>query len=187
MSEKSQETSPATAACGEGNESRTVGPNSGTGDGSEEQDGDGRISARKLLANRRNGHKGGVKTPEGKRKSRRNALKHYMRADTLVKEDDGSPASEEFRKLREAFEDEHGPRTATEYIIVEQMAMGAQQVKNGFRFQRAELRDPGAFQFPLVDRVARYQAAGSRLFFKSRAELAKLLAEETEEPEQTES
>jgi hypothetical protein len=55
------------------------------------------ISERKLEANRRNGAKGGVKTEEGKRRSRRNALKHGLRATTLLIEDETTAEGQSFR------------------------------------------------------------------------------------------
>ncbi len=77
-------------------------------------------SQRKIAANQRNGARGGVKTEAGKHRSRRNALRHGMRATTLLVEDEINPA---FRTLREALEQEYEPRTTTEHMLMEKMVL----------------------------------------------------------------
>ena len=63
--------------------------------------------------------KRGPHTPEGKARSSMNALKHGLRARTvLLPEED----PEEFRALRESLHEEWRPRSTTERILVNQMA-----------------------------------------------------------------
>jgi hypothetical protein len=141
------------------------------------------ISLRKLEANRRNGAKGGVKTEEGKRRSRRSACKHGMRATTLLLDDDGSPASEKFREVRKALEDEFQPRTATEYMLVDKMVLAVLRTRSGHAHERHELSMDSAFQFPAIDRLVRYGNAADKLFFLALDQLQKLRAEEVKPAE----
>jgi hypothetical protein len=139
------------------------------------------ISERKLEANRRNGVLGGVKTEEGKRRSRRNALKHGMRATTLLVDDDGSSEGQKFRELRDALEQEFKPRTTTEYMLVDKMALALLRTRSGRAHEHRELSMDSAFQFPAIDRLVRYSNAADKLFFVALAELQKLRAEDVKE------
>jgi hypothetical protein len=145
------------------------------------------ISFRKLEANRRNGSKGGPKTDEGKRRSRRSAFKHGMRATTLLLDDDGSPESQKFREVREALEEEYKPRTTTESMLVDKMALAILRTRSGCAHERHELSMDSAFQFPAIDRLVRYANAADKLFFVALAELQKLRAEDIKEEVDTDS
>ncbi|HWE37292.1 MAG TPA: hypothetical protein VG406_12060 [Isosphaeraceae bacterium] len=77
------------------------------------------ISEAKLAANRRNSLKGGVKTREGKLKSRRNALKHGYRAEEVLPEDLQAEADERFHQLV----DEIRPEGTIETGLARRMAL----------------------------------------------------------------
>jgi hypothetical protein len=144
-------------------------------------------SLRKTEANRRNGTKGGPKTEAGKRRSRRSALKHGMRATTLLLDDDGSPESDKFREVRKALEDEFQPRTTTERMLVEKMVLAILRTRSGCAHERQELSMDSAFQFPAIDRLIRYGNAADKLFFVALAQLQKLQAEDIREEVDEES
>jgi hypothetical protein len=141
------------------------------------------ISRRKLEANRRNGTKGGVKTEEGKRKSRRNAMKHGMRASTLLLEEDGSE-SEKLRAARAELSHEFTPRTFTECTLVDQLVLALQRMRCGRNFEESELTLDSPFHHPGIDRLLRYSREANRQFFRALAELQKLRGEETNEGEE---
>jgi hypothetical protein len=77
------------------------------------------ISEAKLTANRRNALRGGVKTREGKEKSRRNALKHGYRAEQVLPEDLQAEADQRFHQLV----DEIRPEGTIETGLARRMAL----------------------------------------------------------------
>lgn len=155
--------------------------------GADEQGRTPMISLRKIEANRRNGAKGGPRTEAGKRRSRRSAFRHGMRATTLLLDDDGSPASEKFREVRKALEDEFQPRTATEYMLMDKMVLAVLRTRSGCAHERQELSMHSAFQFPAIDRLIRYGNAADKLFFVALAQLQKLREEDIKEEVDTDS
>ncbi len=78
----------------------------------------GWISSKQLEANRRNAGKAGVKTEEGKRRSRLNARKHGIFASALTERDE-----KELRPLYEEFAADLEPRNTVEEAIVEKLAL----------------------------------------------------------------
>ncbi len=140
------------------------------------------ISTKKIQANRANALKGGVKTAEGKRRSRRNALKHGMRATTLLLEDDeANPEADDLRLARAELRYEFGPRTFTEAILVDAMVLAVQQMGRGRKFEATELALEAPFNYPAIDRLLRYSRDAYRKFFKALAELRNLREEEVDE------
>lgn len=75
----------------------------------------------------------GPKTPEGKRRSRLNALKHGLRAEEIVLP---SENPEEFEALRDAFREEWGPRSVTRATLVDSLAAGAWKLQRCRRLER---------------------------------------------------
>ncbi len=160
MSDKLEANIPATDACADGHELLTE--SSTNGHSSAERAGEGRISAQKLLANQRNALKGGVKSEEGKCRSKRNSWKHGGRARTLLIENDGSEQYGQFRKVLDALQQEYKPSTIADHVRVEQVAIAILRERNVYRFELAELRDQTAFHDPAMDRLLRYHTANRR-------------------------
>ncbi len=77
-----------------------------------------RVSRRQLVANRRNATKGGPKTPEGKKKSSRNARKHGIFVEALTNDD-----REELSDLHERFAEDLQPTGSVEETLVEKLAV----------------------------------------------------------------
>jgi hypothetical protein len=137
------------------------------------------ISQRKLQANRRNALLGGVKTVAGKRNSRRNAMKHGMRATTLLLEQDGGdPESVKAQEARAGLNAEFTPRTFSESLLVEQMVLAVQRMGRGRKFEAAELAMEAPFHYAAVDRVLRYSREANHQFFKALKEFRSLRAED---------
>ena len=76
------------------------------------------ISRNRILANRENGLKGGVKTPEGKAISRLNARKHGIFASALTPED-----AKGLRGIEDRLVAELKPVGAVEEMLVEKLAL----------------------------------------------------------------
>src|SRR5262245_8080201 len=64
---------------------------------------------------------GGPRTPEGKERSKRNAIKHGLRAKSLLPED----LADAVAKRTEQFAEEFAPETAYEEFLVGQMALAS--------------------------------------------------------------
>ena len=91
-------------------------------------------SEKQIAANRRNGRKGGPKTPRGKTKSRMNALKHGARAERVLLPDE-DPA--EFEAYREAALDDLQP------VGFMAMQRAERIVRLGWRVERFERIEAG--------------------------------------------
>jgi hypothetical protein len=79
-----------------------------------------KASSAKTAANRRNAEKSvGPKTPEGKAKSRFNALKHGMTAQTVLLPGDDTEA---FTKRLRYLQDDLQPRNSLEGVVIERLA-----------------------------------------------------------------
>jgi hypothetical protein len=77
-------------------------------------------SFRQIEANRRNGLRStGPKTEEGKRQSRRSALRHGLTAETVI---DGLEDSEDYRAFEAAVIADYEARTAVERELVLRLA-----------------------------------------------------------------
>src|SRR6266853_1887040 len=78
-------------------------------------------SARQIQASRSNGAKSkGPVTPQGKRNSSRNSTRHGLLAETVVLENEHVGR---FLELMDDLMEEHQPRTRTETILVENLAV----------------------------------------------------------------
>jgi len=87
-------------------------------------------SKRQIQANRKNGRKGGVKTPQGKAISRLNARKHGIFASALTPED-----AEELHGINDQLAAEIQPVGLVEEMLVEKLALTYLQLQ---RCARAE-------------------------------------------------
>jgi hypothetical protein len=77
-------------------------------------------SFRQIEANRRNAlRSAGPKTDEGKRRSRRNALRHGLTAETVI---DGLEESEDYRAFEASVIADYDARTAVERELVLRLA-----------------------------------------------------------------
>ena len=94
------------------------------------------VSEKQLLANRRNAKKGGVKTPQGKAKTRLNAVRHGLLCQDLV-----LPSEDEcaFAELRERFITDLQPAGELEKLLVLRIASGFWRLDRALRVETALL------------------------------------------------
>ena len=91
-----------------------------------------------INANRINAQKStGPKTPDGREAVRLNSLKHGLASDILVLP--GENLSD-FENLLDSLEAEHQPATATEVILVRQMAMASWRLQRIVHMEAAQYR-----------------------------------------------
>jgi hypothetical protein len=91
-----------------------------------------------ILANRRNACKSsGPRTEQGKRRSRRNALRHGLTAETII---DGLEDPDEYRRFGAAIYAEFAPRTAFDETLVSRL------VSLLWRLRRAAAIENGLLQ-----------------------------------------
>ena len=125
-------------------------------------------------ANRRNAQKStGPKTPEGKAAVSMNALRHGLRARTVVLPGENR---EEFTQLCDDLEIEWHPQSRTEQFYVEQMAVSQ------WKLTRMEVAEVNIFkdisdpekQIPLLDRLWQAECRLERSYARAQRELQRL-------------
>jgi len=125
-------------------------------------------------ANRRNSQKStGPKTPEGKSAVSMNALRHGLRARTVVLPGEDPT---EFHQLCDDLEIEWHPQSRTEQFYVEQMAVSQWKLT---RMEVVEVNiftdaDGASKQFSLLDRLWQAQCRLERSFSRAQRELQRL-------------
>jgi hypothetical protein len=125
-------------------------------------------------ANRRNAQKStGPKTPEGKAAVSLNALKHGLRAGTVVLP---SENRDEFHQLCNDLEAEWQPKTRTEQFYLEQMAVSQwkltrMEVGEAVVFEQASTAN---YQTPLLERLWQAQCRMERSYARAQRELERL-------------
>jgi hypothetical protein len=125
-------------------------------------------------ANRRNAQKStGPKTPEGKAAVSMNALRHGLRARTVVLPGENR---EEFTQLCDDLEVEWHPQSRTEQFYVEQMAVSQWKL---IRMEVSEVNlfkdaDNAKDQLPLLDRLWQAQCRLERSYARGQRELERL-------------
>lgn len=130
-------------------------------------------------ASRQNGRKSrGPKTEGGKNRSRRNALKHGLRA-TLLLEAGNQEENTALGALRATLEQQFSPRTVEEQLLLESLVHALWQKQRGLQFEARELRHDLVFHGPVMDRILRYATAADKRLFRSLAELKRLQEENT--------
>ena len=131
-------------------------------------------------ANRRNAQKStGPKTPEGKAAVSMNALRHGLRARTVVLPGENR---EEFTQLCDDLEVEWSPESRTEQFYLEQMAVSQ------WKLTRMEVAEVNIFkdtsdpekQIPLLDRLWEAECRLERSYARAQRELQRL---QTSRPE----
>jgi hypothetical protein len=142
---------------------------------------------KQIEANRRNAEKStGPRTPEGKAAVRLNALRHGMRARTVVLPGEDR---QEFERLCDVLEAEWQPRTATELFYLEQMAVSQ------WKLTRMEVAEADVYhevtgakiQIPLLDRLWQAQCRMERSFARAQRELERIQSSrsfQTQQPQQ---
>jgi hypothetical protein len=125
-------------------------------------------------ANRRNAQKStGPKTPEGKAAVSMNALRHGLRARTVVLPGENR---EEFNQLCDDLEVEWHPQSRTEQFYVEQMAVSQ------WKLTRMEVGEVAIFEdvaasttkLPLLDRLWQAECRLERSYARAQRELERL-------------
>src|SRR5438045_9270655 len=137
---------------------------------------------KQIEANRRNALKStGPSTPEGKAAVRLNALRHGLRAHTVVLPGENP---EQFNQLCEDLEAEWQPQTRTEQLYVEQMAVSQ------WKLRRMEIGEISLLvqkfgaknQIPLLDRLWQAEARLERSFTRAHRGLERLEKSRREQP-----
>jgi len=129
---------------------------------------------KQIDANRRNAQLStGPRTPEGKAAVRLNALRHGLRARTVVLPGEDR---QEFYRLCDLLEQEWQPRTSTELFYLEQMAVSQ------WKLTRMEVGEADVYrevtgakvQIPLLDRIWQAQCRMERSFARAQRELERI-------------
>jgi len=107
--------------------------------GKDIQNGASHTSAKQVAANRRNALRStGPRTPEGKRASKLNAVKHGLRANEVVIPGQEDPA--EFEEFVRGFYDDLRPLGSTESSYVNDLAIAEWRLRRARRVELGEIR-----------------------------------------------
>src|SRR3954464_737048 len=138
---------------------------------------------KQIEANRRNALQStGPKTPEGKAAVRLNALRHGLRARTVVLPGE---QPEEFQQLCDDLEAEWHPKSRTEQFYVEQMAVSQ------WKLNRMEMAERSVFQqtsdpetqVPLLNSLWQSQNRAERAYARAQRELERLQDSRSQRPQ----
>jgi hypothetical protein len=141
-----------------------------------------RTSPLRAEAARRNGSLSrGPITSEGKNVSRLNALKHGLRAETLLLEIATEEEKAAFQNLRERLEGQFPAHTIEEQLLLENMVHALWQKRRTLQFEARELREDLVFHGPVMDRILRYATSADKRLFRALAELKRLQKENPSE------
>lgn len=94
------------------------------------------ITEKKIIANRKNGLKGGIKTLEGKQKSKMNSLKHGIMARFTTKYDDLN-----YNDVFEMFSQEFGATSLSRTILIEQLSITYMRLRRCIRYESEIIRE----------------------------------------------
>ncbi|MGA2458226.1 MAG: hypothetical protein ABSF85_11705 [Terriglobales bacterium] len=138
-------------------------------------------SALRAETSRQNGRKSrGPQTRDGKNRSRRSALKHGLRAETLLLEAGNQEENNALQALRARLEQQFLPSTVEQQLFLETAVHALWQKQRGLQFEARELRQDLVFHGPVMDRILRYGTAADKRFFRSLAELKRLQEEDAD-------
>jgi hypothetical protein len=94
------------------------------------------ISEKQLIANQENAKKGGVKTEEGKKIIRHNALKHGLLAkEIVITQGEGAERQDEFDSLLADLHEQFNPEGPVEAMLVEKMAVSWWRLRRVYRYE----------------------------------------------------
>jgi hypothetical protein len=100
------------------------------------------VSERKMSANRENAQKStGPRTPEGKRRVARNAVKHgILAAEVFIAEGDGAEREEDFSELQAGLYAAYAPRDVAEQLEVENVVAATWMLRRAYRAATGDTR-----------------------------------------------
>lgn len=146
-----------------------------------------RVSGKQLLANRENGAKGGVKTPEGKEVAKLNALKHgLLSKEVLLSSENAGDLFVLGEKLRE----ELAPTGVMEMVLADRMVANVWRLRRAMQIER-DLMEAQQFGVPAgveqtlginfsynhtYTKLMRYEASLERGLYRAYHELQRLQA-----------
>jgi hypothetical protein len=136
------------------------------------------ISQKKLAANRANAQRStGPQTPEGKEKSKLNAVKHGLTSRYFPAVIEAGTAEwEELEAVRVDLHNHHQPVGPVEELLLEKMTIEYMRYRRLVeREQLLCVRRPG-YYLDIVDKLARYQTAINRQLFEAMKELERVQA-----------
>jgi hypothetical protein len=159
-----------------------IGAHPGSKEGGHNQDPEllasGTSSLRSETARRDGSKSHGPTTEGGKGRSRMNALKHGLRAETLLLETSSEGEKAVFDDLWARLEEEFAPRTFEQHLLVGSMVHAIWQKRRCLFFETKELREDFIFHGPITDRLLRYATSADKRLFRALHELKRLRKED---------
>lgn len=142
-------------------------------------------SALRAEAARRNGSKSrGPISEEGKNRSRVNALRHGLRAETLLLQSNNEEENAALQALRERVAEEFPDHTLEGELLRESLVHTLWQKLRCFDFEARELSQELAFHTQVTDRLQRYGNSADKRLFRCLEGLKRLKEESTPRPQE---
>jgi uncharacterized protein (DUF2132 family) len=142
---------------------------------------------RQIAANRRNArHSTGPKTPLGKATASMNALRHGLRARTVVVPGE---RQEDFDQIHDGLQGLYQPENPAEQHLVDQAAIAQWKLVRAEAFEaRCYADEPSAqARAAILGRMTQIQCRLERTYFKAYKELERIKAARRKQPEQPEA
>jgi hypothetical protein len=136
------------------------------------------ISPKKLAANRANAQRStGPMTPEGKEKSKLNAVKHGLTSRYFPAVIEAGTAEwEELEAVRVDLHNHHRPDGLVEELLLEKMTIEYMRYRRLVEREQLLCVHRPAYYLDIVDKLARYQTAINRQLFEAMKELERVQA-----------
>jgi hypothetical protein len=136
------------------------------------------ISPKKLAANRANAQRStGPMTPEGKEKSKLNAVKHGLTSRYFPAVIEAGTAEwEELEAVRVDLHNHHRPVGPVEELLLEKMTIEYMRYRRLVEREQLLCVHRPAYYLDIVDKLARYQTAINRQLFEAMIELERVQA-----------
>lgn len=135
-------------------------------------------SLKQIEANRENGKKGGVKTPEGKAVSKYNAMKHGLLSEQVLMDEENS---DELLTLEKRLRVELKPTSEIEFFLVDKVASSIWRLKRALSFEKDDVIYTSSFDKTVglksdADLFFRYETMLERGIYKALHELERIQA-----------
>jgi len=98
------------------------------------------VTEKQLQANRKNAKLGGIKTMEGKMKSKMNAVKHGILSNEILLDGDFQESPEELENIKQSFYEKYKPEGVIEEFFIQRIVYGIWRIKRAIKAEKGTIQ-----------------------------------------------